>query len=412
MYYTDISNKELQYFRNLRIKNFTIKMSDMLSSDLFKVETVKEDSIYKVYPLFYVNEITCSNPNDKVLDNKVIICQKLDNETYFSFISNPNEPIYDYAEYGSYFDVGDDLTENEFNGIVSLLRKYVKHTDNIKISQGTVKGEYGNYIFNVNGTTVTDKGILITEETISNLGTVRLEDNVFSNSKYTLHLRVYHMTDVNVSGEVSSDNIVYEDLEVELVPHMDIAIPFSQLDYDYVIGFDAKVIISHDVPVIPSREYIFQDYGLLTKKNPHWYVHDADKAELSVTVTDDGTLLSSSSTTTSRFYFANPSESQSQSPPITIDGNFVLECDVISTSFGSGSQIAFLLQGLTQNFNISGFTAPYHMKMERIGDTVKMYVDDNNWRTTTIANRTNYYMGFQIYKTASIKYANYTVRKL
>lgn len=222
----------------------------MLTSDLFKVETVKADKIYKVCPLFYTNEITCSNGNDKVLDNKAIICQKLSSETYFSFISDPNEHIFDYVSYGSYFDVGDDLTENEFNGIVSLLRKFVKHNDKIKISQGKISGDYGDYVFNVNGTTVTDMGILITDETISNLGTVKLKNNVFDNSEYTLHLRVYHMDDINVSGETSSDNIVYEDLTVTLIPNEEVIIPFTQLDYDYVIRFDANVTINHDVPII------------------------------------------------------------------------------------------------------------------------------------------------------------------
>ncbi len=149
------------------------------------------------------------------------------------------------------------------------------------------------------------------------------------------------------------------------------------------------------------------DYAVTNNKNTHWFVRSADTT-MTVTVGKDGTNLSNSSTTTSVFYFANPQSISSDSPPITI-GDFVVECDVISTNFGSGSQIALLLQGLTQNFNLSSFTPPYHIKMERIGGTVKMYVDDNNWRTTTISNRTNYYMGFQLYKTCSIKFRNYRI---
>ena len=124
------------------------------------------------------------------------------------------------------------------------------------------------------------------------------------------------------------------------------------------------------------------DYAVTNNKSTKWYVRSTDASSLSVTVDDNGTNLSNSST---------------------------VECDVVSTTFGTGTQIAFLLQGLTQNFNLSSFTPPYHLKIERIGDTVKMYVDDNNWRTTTISDRTNYYMGFQLYKICSIKFKNYRI---
>ena len=152
---------------------------------------------------------------------------------------------------------------------------------------------------------------------------------------------------------------------------------------------------------------IFSDDGVRESKNSNWYVRTSDTS-LTVTVDDDGTNLSNSSTTTSVYYFANPEHSTSQSPPITI-GDFVIECDVISTNFGRGSQIAFLLQGLTNNFNLSSYTAPYHLKMEKVGTTVKQYINDTLIRTTTISDRTNYYMGFQLYKTCSIKFKNYRI---
>ena len=161
-------------------------------------------------------------------------------------------------------------------------------------------------------------------------------------------------------------------------------------------------------PTLPiPYSLIFNDDGVRRSKNSNWYVRTADTT-LTVTVDDDGTNLSNSSTTTSVFYFANPEHSTSQSPPITI-GDFVVECDVISTNFGSGSQIAFLLQGITNNFNLSSYTAPYHLKMEKVGTTVKQYIDDTLIRTTTISDRTNYYMGFQLYKTCSIKFKNYRI---
>ena len=153
---------------------------------------------------------------------------------------------------------------------------------------------------------------------------------------------------------------------------------------------------------------IFNDDGVTGSKNSNWYVRSTDAPYLSVTVDDEGTTVSSNDTSTSRFYFANPEHSTSPSPPITIS-DFVIECDVINTTFTSGSQIAFLLQGLTNNFNLSSYTAPYHLKMEKVGTTVKQYINDTLIRTTTISSRTNYYMGFQLYKTCDIKFKNYRI---
>lgn len=149
------------------------------------------------------------------------------------------------------------------------------------------------------------------------------------------------------------------------------------------------------------------DYAVTNNKSTKWYVRSSDSPSLSVTVDKEGTTVSSTDTSTSRFYFANPQSVISDTPPITI-GDFVVECDVISTTI-TGSQIAFLLQGLGNAFNLSSYTAPYHIKMEKIGTTVKQYINDTLIRTTTISSRTNYYMGFQLYKTCSIKFKNYRI---
>ena len=150
------------------------------------------------------------------------------------------------------------------------------------------------------------------------------------------------------------------------------------------------------------------DYAVTNNKDTHWFIRSADTSELTVTVGKDGTNLSNTSTTSSRYYFANPQNVTSETPPVTI-GDFIIECDVVSTTFGSGGQIAFLLQGLGINFNLSSYTAPYHLKMEKTGTSIKQYVNDTLIRTTTISNRTNYYMGFQLYKTCSIKFKNYRI---
>ena len=80
MYYTNIANSELQYFHKIPVKNFTIKLGDILTSGLFKTEEIIEDTIYKIYPLFYTQEITSSNPDDKILDNKCVLCTPQENK--------------------------------------------------------------------------------------------------------------------------------------------------------------------------------------------------------------------------------------------------------------------------------------------------------------------------------------------
>ena len=145
MYYDNIANTELQYFRNLMVYNFTIKLSDVLTSDLFKIEEIVADKFYKIYPLFYTNTITSSNNVDRILDNRCIICQKQENkETYLSFISDENEDIQDYQSFVEYFDITDSLSTEEFNMVVSLLRQNIIHNDAINIME-EVTGSYGKY---------------------------------------------------------------------------------------------------------------------------------------------------------------------------------------------------------------------------------------------------------------------------
>jgi hypothetical protein len=104
------------------------------------VEEIITDSIYKIYPLFYTGTITSSNSNDKILENKCIICQKTENETFLTFISDENSEIVDYSEYGTYYEIGDQLTESQFNAYISLLKQNVRHTGSFRISQGKLKG--------------------------------------------------------------------------------------------------------------------------------------------------------------------------------------------------------------------------------------------------------------------------------
>lgn len=251
-YYTNIANEELQYFHGLQVKNFTIKLSDINTSWLFKIEEIIEDSIYKIYPLFYTQEITSSNPDDKILDNKCIICTEQENkETYITFISNPDEDIADYISWAWFFEIGENLTTDQFNSIVSLLRQNTIHNDTFNILEET-PGDYGKYLFNVDGCTIIDAGIVIDDETRQAAPQVKLTNNVFHYSTYTLQLSVVHYTGVNILDDSTENYIVKETMELELPPNEWVTIPLAGLEDGYLISLDTNVKIIHDHPVIPN----------------------------------------------------------------------------------------------------------------------------------------------------------------
>ena len=251
-YYTNISNPELYYFHNLPVKNFTIKLTDLLTSGLFKVDEIITDSIYKIYPLFYTNTITSSNSDDRILDNRCIICNKKDKETYITFISDENEEIVDYDNYATYYDIDDNLTTNQFNAYVSILRYNTIHNDSIRIAK-TVQAQYGTYEFDLDDCTLLDNGIVITDETITAQPMVRLTGNVFHYSTYTLKLNILHYTGVNILDDVTpTDFIVVDTLEIELTPNTWIPIPIANIENGYIIDFDTTVEIAHNKPVIPD----------------------------------------------------------------------------------------------------------------------------------------------------------------
>jgi hypothetical protein len=212
------------------------------------VETIISDSIYKVYPLFYTGEITSSNPVDKILENKCIICKKETKETYISFISNPDEPITDYQNYATYFDVGDTLTTAQFNSIVSLLRHFSSFNDPITIAE-EVTGSYGKYEFDIAGCTILDTGIVITDETRAVAPKVKLSNPQFPNSTYTLQLKVLSYDGVNILDDDTGD-LVTTDLNVTLTEDEWVTIPLTDLNDGDIISLNTNAEITHDKTII------------------------------------------------------------------------------------------------------------------------------------------------------------------
>jgi len=280
MYYSNILHPELQQFHKIIVPNFTIKLTDILTSDLFKVETIITGSIYRIYPLFYANEITSSNPDDNILDTQCIVCQKTSDETYITFISNPSEPINDYSNYASYFDVGDSLTTSEFNNIVALLRHNTIHNDPIRIND-LVTGVYGTYEFDITDTTVLDNGIVVSDETITAEPRVRLTNPTFNKSTYTLQLKVLHYTDVNILDDSTDDYTVIDTLEIELLPDEWIPIPVTDIEQGYIILFNSNVEITHDKNIIQNWTTTLH---LTAQKQ---LIQTGDHDDITVKATDD-----------------------------------------------------------------------------------------------------------------------------
>lgn len=139
--------------------------------------------------------------------------------------------------------IGNQLSTNEFNGIISLYRQFIKHYDDLKISD-EVQGLYGEYLFDVDGCDIVDNGIAITNNTITAQPKVKLTGNVFTDSTYLLELTILDISGANILDDVTGDYTSRTIIEVELVPDTWTNIPLT--DLEGVILFDCRVIISHD----------------------------------------------------------------------------------------------------------------------------------------------------------------------
>lgn len=286
-YFSDISDRELCLLDKPYAPNFSIKLSDILhktggsfDNKLFKIDEVVTDSIYRIYPMFNCKTISSTNASDKIFENRLIICKKEEAETYVTFISDETQEVQDYSSYGTYYSIGDSLTDAQFNSIVDLIRTNTVNTDAFRLKQGLVNGNWADYTFDIDGTTVTDQGILITDETLTSLGRVMLTNRKLHYTTYTLKLKVYHITDINICDEESA--IEVDTLDITLVEDEWVTIPFTLLDYNYVVSFDATVEIRHDVPVIPD----IPKHIRLTTNKP--IIQTGEKSDLTALVKDIG----------------------------------------------------------------------------------------------------------------------------
>jgi len=259
MYFSNITNEELQHFHGIVGADFSMSLTDILTSNLFKVETVIVDKIYRVYPLFYCREVISSNVNDKLLDTKCLILQKSNHESYLSFITNSsrdniilNEDILNIK------DIGDILTTNDFNAFVYRLRQIGSLKGNLNFEdETTIAGVYATYEFNnIDGQLRNDSGIIVNDKVKNNPLTVKLTNPFFLNAKYTLNFTVFSISGANVCEESKGDFITKDSFSVDLVEDSDVAIPLGDYVNDSILDFDVTVSISFDVPEIVNSNFI------------------------------------------------------------------------------------------------------------------------------------------------------------
>ena len=136
MYFTNISDSELSQYHSLVLNDFKMTLTDVLVSDLFKVETIVSDSIFKVYPLFYCNEIKSNNYDDQILDNHCIICKK-ETDTILSF--NTTKELVTDVDFGY----------SVYNGAVGFVVYCYDTNTNIPLSDIVLSVETSKGTFNI-----------------------------------------------------------------------------------------------------------------------------------------------------------------------------------------------------------------------------------------------------------------------
>lgn len=147
MYFSNISDTELSQYHNEIKNDVEMSLTQVLSSSLFKIETIIADKIYKIYPLFYCDNIESTNPNDKIVENRLIICEKEAN----TILKFETQPTNDEVELGwsIYIAVGGFVIHcyNKINNKPVTDLELIVTLNNKVITVKT--NEKGEYLYNV-----------------------------------------------------------------------------------------------------------------------------------------------------------------------------------------------------------------------------------------------------------------------
>ena len=206
MFSSNINNRELEPFHKVMGVDFTISLTDLLQSRLFEVETIIENKMYRAYPLFHCNEISSTNTDDKIIENKCLILQKRERETYLSFITNPEQKkinlTHELEESFSFYGIGDELTMDEFNKYVYSLRENTVFDDALNLNDNYITSDdvhidlsvFSNYKNNIILNNLTLKGSI-----------KKVEDSSLLKNK-TLNIYNYNGSDWNLIRSVTTNS--------------------------------------------------------------------------------------------------------------------------------------------------------------------------------------------------------------
>ena len=157
MYFTNIGYRELQQFHEKVKNNFNIRLSEVTSNGLFKVENM--GGLLKIFPLFYSDKIESSNTNDKVLDNKCVICENKTDTSLFFIVDEMIKVLsLDYSYYSDFntylvfylFDGGNGNSLSNVNVTATFKNNdnIVKELELTTDKKGIVYFDTSKFIFN------------------------------------------------------------------------------------------------------------------------------------------------------------------------------------------------------------------------------------------------------------------------
>lgn len=257
MYFSNINNPELQHFHKTIGADFSMSLTEILSSDLFKVEPMSED-MYRVYPLFYCKNIISNNSSDKILDTQCLILIKQEHETYLSFITdNANSNVLIDESLLNIKGIDESLTMEEFNALVYQLRNTINLEGIISFEETSlVNGVYADYrLFADDEFARNDAGFIVNDNLKNNQLTVLLLNPFFLNARYVLTCTVRSLTGANICENESQDYKTLDTFSVELVENVPVALNLNDYVNDSILDFDMSISVSFDVPEIVNLNF-------------------------------------------------------------------------------------------------------------------------------------------------------------
>lgn len=257
MYFRNITDNEILQYKPVMMPNFSITLTEILNdrSGLFKIIEINNE-ILKIIPIFNTETIESTNPEDRIIDDKVILTKKPITaeddvyvpETVYTFKSNPDKPVTEYCTGITGKIVGDRLTVEEFNSLVWMLRQNTIHTERLRISE-TVSGLYGDYEFDFTGLTVLDDGFLINNP--SDSIRVRLTNKVFNYSEYSLELKLHQISSVNIMDDMGASDFIKEETLTIQLDNSGEWVEIGLTDFTgFILDYDVNISIRHDRPVV------------------------------------------------------------------------------------------------------------------------------------------------------------------